>query len=67
MSNNVNIDGKDYPVGLLSDAAKNHLLNLQLVDKKIIEAQQELAILQTARNAYAAELKKELPGDELSL
>jgi len=67
MSENINIDGKEYPIGLLSDSAKNQLISLQLVDKKIIEAQQELAILQTARNAYATELKKELPGDELSL
>lgn len=67
MSNNINIDGKEYPFELLSDPAKDQLISLQLVDRKIAEAKQELAILQTARNAYAAELKKELPGDELSL
>ncbi|MBE9395942.1 hypothetical protein IOQ59_01570 [Pontibacterium sp. N1Y112] len=67
MSNNINIDGKEYPLELLSESAKGQLLSLQLVDKKIAEAQQQLAILQTARNAYAKELKKELPGEEIAL
>ncbi len=33
---------------------------MQLVDSKIAESQQELAILQTARNAYCRVLKEQL-------
>lgn len=65
--NNITIDGKEYPVEVLSDAAKAQLMSLQLVDRKITEAQQELAILQTARNTYANALKEALPGDSLEL
>jgi len=67
MSTNITIDGKEYPFELLSDSAKGQLISLQSVDKRIAETQQELAILQTARNAYANALKQELPGEELNL
>jgi len=45
----------------LSDAAKAQVTNVQLVDQKIAQLQQELAIMQTARNAYANALQAELP------
>lgn len=67
MANNITIDGKEYPLEALSDIAKGNLFSMQLVDRKIAEAQQELAILQTARTAYAKALKEALPGEELSL
>lgn len=57
----VNIDGNEYDLDSLSDGAKNQLVNLQLVDQKIILVQQELAFLQTARNAYANALVTDLP------
>lgn len=57
------IDGKEYATANLSEAAKNNLASMQLVDRKIAENQQELAILQTARNAYAKALQKLLPKD----
>ena len=47
----VTIDGFDYPIDALSENAKAQLVSLQ----------EELAILQTARIAYANALKQELP------
>jgi hypothetical protein len=55
------IDGKEYDTEQLSDAAKAQLTNVQLVDQKIAQLQQELAIMQTARNAYVQALQAELP------
>lgn len=58
---NITIDGTEYPLAALTDDAKGQLASMQTVDQKIAEAQQELAILQTARNAYANALKGFLP------
>jgi len=58
---NINIDGTEYPIAALSDDAKNQLVSMQEADKKIIELQQNLAFIQTARNAYASRLKSLLP------
>lgn len=55
------IDGKEYDTEQLSDAAKAQITNMQLVDQKMAQLQQELAIMQTARNAYANALQAELP------
>jgi len=57
----ITIDGKEYDLESLSDAAKAQMQSIQVVDRKIAEAQADLAILQTARNAYANNLKTELP------
>ncbi|MDD2556743.1 MAG: DUF6447 family protein [Desulfuromonas sp.] len=61
MSGKVTIDGKDYVFDDLSDKAKNDLLSVRAVDRKINENKQEMAILQTARNAYARSLSEQLP------
>lgn len=53
----ITIDGADYEVDALSDDARAQLGALQATEQRIQEAQQDLAILQTARNAYAAALK----------
>jgi len=58
---NLTIDGKEYDIASLSDEAKAQLNNIQTVERKLAELQQEAAILQTARNAYAAALKAQLP------
>jgi len=60
----VTIDGKEYAVEDLSEKAKQDLVSMQLVDQKIAQNQQELAILQTARNAYAKSLAEQLPVDK---
>ena len=53
----ITIDDLEYSVEDLSDSAKAQLASLQAVDQKIIDAQQNLAILQTARNTYASALR----------
>jgi|TARA_R100000501_G_scaffold11509_1_gene21955 hypothetical protein len=57
----INIDGKEYLIEELSDEAKAQLGNLNFVDQKIAGLQQEIAIMQTARNAYARALASALP------
>lgn len=59
----VTIDGKQYDTDTLSDEAKNHIQNVQYCEQKMADLQRELAIVQTARNAYAQALKNALPKD----
>ena len=64
----LNIDGLDYPLSSLSDAAKSQLQMLQITEQEIQRLQWQLAIAQTARNAYAQALKAVLPtATELAL
>ena len=53
---NITIDGKEYDTDKLSDEARNQLISIQFVDRKIQELNLELAAYQTARNAYASAL-----------
>jgi len=57
----VTIDEKDYLIEDLSDDAKAQLGSMQVVDQKIANLQQEIGIMQTARNAYANALAAALP------
>lgn len=57
----ITIDGKEYAVEDLSDTAKAHVTNLRVTDQEIARLQQQMAITQTARKAYANALKAELP------
>lgn len=57
----ITIDGAEYDLETLSEEAKAQLGSLQIVDRRIASLQEELAIHQTARNAYAAALKALLP------
>lgn len=57
----IKIDNHDYDLDKLSDKAKAQILSLQVTDRKISELQTELAIAQTARNAYAQALASLLP------
>lgn len=59
----ITIDGKEYELDSLSEETKNQLISLQVCDQKIQNTQQELAILQTARIAYANALKELLAKD----
>lgn len=59
----VTIDGREYDVEQLPNDAKQQLASLQFVDRKIGELQAELAVLQTARLAYANALKAALPAE----
>lgn len=56
----ITIDGKEYASDDLSDAAKAQVTNLRVTDQEISRLQQQLAIYQTARKAYANALKAEL-------
>lgn len=64
MAEKVTIDGKEYALDNLSEKARQDLASLNLADRKINENKQELAILQTARNAYARSLSEQLPVDK---
>ena len=56
----ITIDNTDYDLDSLSDTAKAQIANLQAVDRRIAGLQEELAIHQTARIAYANALQAEL-------
>lgn len=56
----LNVDGIEYDIEQLSEVARAQLASIQLVDQKLVQLQQETAILQTARNAYAQALQAEL-------
>jgi hypothetical protein len=58
---NITIDNQEYDLDKLSAEAKAQLLSLQVTDQKIAQLQQDLAIAQTARNAYAQALAALLP------
>jgi hypothetical protein len=57
----INIDNVEYDLEQLNDNARAQLSSIRTVDQKLSELQAETAILQTARQAYAAALKAELP------
>jgi len=57
----VTIDGKEYLISDLSDQAKAELGSMNVVDQKIANLEQEIAIMTTARNAYARALGAVLP------
>jgi hypothetical protein len=59
----VTIDEKEYLISDLSDQAKAELGSMNVVDQKIANLNQEIAIMQTARNAYAQALAAALPKD----
>ncbi|MFG6573888.1 DUF6447 family protein [Sulfitobacter sp. 1A13353] len=56
----IDIDGKSYDVDSLSDEARSQLGNIQAVDLELKRLDQQKAIAQTARNAYARALQEEL-------
>lgn len=57
----ITIDNKEYDTDHLSEEAKSQLANVQLTDQEIQRLQIQLAIAQTARNAYAKALSAALP------
>ncbi len=63
-SQTVTIDGTDYNLADLSENARSQVTNLRVTDQEIARLQQQLAIYQTARTAYARALQQELPKAE---
>ena len=57
----ITIDNKEYKLSDLSDEAKAQIGSIQVVDQKIADLNTQLAIMQTARNAYAQALTPLLP------
>ncbi|MFG6668613.1 hypothetical protein ACGK9R_16100 [Halomonas sp. HNIBRBA4712] len=57
----VTIDNREYNLDELSENARNQLVNLRVTDQELQRLNQQLAIAQTARTAYANALKDELP------
>ena len=57
----ITIDDIAYAEDDLSNEAKAELGSMQICDQKIAALQTDLAIAQTARNAYANALKNLLP------
>ena len=53
---NIKIDGKEYDIDTLPQEVKAQLAALQQCDQKINSWNMDIAIAQTARGAYAAEL-----------
>jgi len=60
----IKINDKNYDTETLSDAAKAQLTSLQVTDQEIQRLNIQLAIAQTARNAYARALAELLPKTE---
>lgn len=61
---NIEIDGVDYDLDSLSEDVKAQLQFMQLTDQMILQTQQKLAVLQTARNAYAVTLRELLESEQ---
>ena len=59
----ITIDGKEYDTETMSDEAKAQLVSVQTTDRKIAELNSDLAMAQTARNAYAKALSDLLVKD----
>lgn len=57
----ISIDDTEYDIATLSDEAKAQIGSIQVVDQKIADLNSQLAIMNTARNAYAQALKPLLP------
>ncbi len=55
------INGQEYDTEDFSDQAKAQLVSLQTVDGKIADLNNEIAIMQTAKNAYGKALNELLP------
>ena len=56
----ITIDGDEYKISEMSDATKAQLSNIQFVDDRIQQLQNEWAVSDTARLGYQAALKGEL-------
>ena len=56
----ISIDGTDYPIASLNEEARAQLVNIQFVDERLQQLQNELAVADTARIGYMNALKLEL-------
>jgi hypothetical protein len=56
----ITVDGIDYNTEDLTANGKAQLASLQFLEQQMIKLKSEIAVYQTARNAYAQALKAEL-------
>ena len=56
----ITVDGVEYNSEDLSDNGKAQVASLQFLEVQMKKIQSEIAVYQTARNAYVAALKAEL-------
>ena len=56
----ITIDGTDYALSDLNEAARAQLQNIRFCDQQIVQLQSEWAVADTARIGYTAALKREL-------
>ena len=61
--NTIKIEDKEYAPEDLSENARKIILNIQFADQEINRLRLMLASTQTARQAYAQALKRELDGE----
>jgi hypothetical protein len=54
----ITIDSNDYDLDSLSPEAKAQLQMLQIADQEVMRLNAQMALTQTARNAYAKALKE---------
>ena len=59
----VTINGTNYSTAKLSAEAHVQVQNIQVADAEISRLQQQLALAQTARNAYSAALVASVKGE----
>ena len=62
----ITIDEKEYEFDQLSQDAKNQLASLQFVDSELQRLNAQIAVLQTARNAYSQALNNALVAGQAS-
>lgn len=56
----ITIDGKEYNAADLSDEVKSQLISMRAAEQELARLQTQVAITQTARNAYAKSVKDSL-------
>ena len=56
----VTIDGKDFDLESLSDAAKANLASLQFVQGELQRLNAQIAVYKTAETAYSRAVKNEI-------
>ena len=59
----ITVDGMEYNTEDLSDNGKAQLASLQFLEVQMSKLQNEIAVFQTAKNAYISALKVELQKD----
>lgn len=60
----ITIDGTEYKTSDLSDKVKGELVSMRAAEQELARLQTQAALMQTARNAYASSIKRELGNTE---